>query len=473
MKSLRVSIRSWLVLAAVVMLLVAVAAVLRGMGRLHLFLGPDSRERGSPGGIEYQPVELDPGTRYRLVVWDYPWPHENPMENPDRFFGEQPVLWRQRLARAVAAFQRAYPNVEVVVEELSFAGDWRAAGDRPDILAVWWNTPGPDPAEVVPISPYLTDEIRAEYHPLAWQLQEREGIAQGWPRWIAFHYWFAVAAGDDGGEAEWAGILENGWTWDDALRRLGDAGILLTPPASPGLWLDLLAVAGDVGGGGGRAGMNQVVAGMMQTLQAKLAPSDLRNRLGQDLINREFTLAGGFNPAFAHWALSLPWSRRTDVRPDDLVLLPPPVLTGSPTPLPVFSLGTYVVLRKSGSGELERAQLAMELARHLSRWEPEWAVHRLLAIPAYRPGIQRWHTSYTLSEDIRKRLLDDAARAILYPARLYATKAGQPGKLDPTQLGDLFVQWLAGDVDQEEVVERLTEAVAGGVGSQEGINTPY
>ena len=114
----------WLALIAVI-----AAAVV-------LWSGPPALRPPAPEGPEdpYVPRELPAGVQGRLVVWDHPWPHANPVADPSRFQGEYPETWARRLEAAVEAFRRRFPQVEVVVDVRPFApGTERpAAGeDRP------------------------------------------------------------------------------------------------------------------------------------------------------------------------------------------------------------------------------------------------------------------------------------------------------------------------------------------------------
>lgn len=444
--------------------LLLIILVVAGIGAAVWRLVPSpwfGEEPPPTGEIEYRPVEVDQGVRHRLVVWDYPWPHKDPLQDPDRFRGEQPALWRDRLARAASVFQKAYPNVQVVVEEIPFYHDWRDEQSLPDVVALWWDGPALSPRQLVPVTPYLTEEARAQYHPLAWLLQERDGELAGWPRWIAAHYWLAPLPGQDGDGDDpgaWDWVIKNGWTLPEALDHVGD-GPLLAPLGSAGIWLELLSSVST-----GEYNPAGLWAGHLGTLERWLATGEkVSGDLGGALIEGRFKLAGGLGPAFTYWAVVPPRTGDAATGPGALTLLPPPVVEGDPVRGPAFSLGAYGVIRKHGPDELQRAQVAMALAEHLSRWEQESAVERLLAFPAYRPGIGRWHVSGSLPEKLRQRLLDDAAHAISGPLRVYGYDAGLTRQWDAFEVRRVYREWMKGSLSSQQAAQQVW-------GSQEGIN---
>ena len=255
---------------------------------------------------------------------------------------------------------------------------------------MWWGGPLPAVEDLVPLNRYLTEAIQAEYHPAAWPLVEAGGVYWGWPRWIGFHYWLVPRAA--------AGTVGRGWTLDDALELA--AGGLLAPPASGGLLLELAAgrmepltppddAVEDAGAGGDDQTGVEPAAAQLAAALGRLRPLlAAGGAVGQRLVDAGFGLAGGFGPALGHWAVSPPLSGRG--RPDEhsLELLVPPAWMGDPAAVPVLSAGAYVIPRKDGPDEGVRAQLAVELARHLSTWQGDAAVARLLAVPAHT---RRWN----------------------------------------------------------------------------------
>lgn len=443
------------------------AALLMGLLVVKLWLPARFLQKPTPQeptALEYGPVEIDPQIEHRLVVWDYPWPHPDPMEHPDRFLGEQPQLWEDRLLAAATAFENAYPKVKVVVEQHPFDYDWREADDLPDVIAIWWGAPYPSTEQVVPLEPYLTDEIRAEYHPLSWQLQEQTGLPLGWPRWIAFHYWLGAPASArdasenlNGEKSRWQSVIQKGWTFSEVAASLTGEDVLLIPPASPGFWMELAASLQPLEATESMQSADNypfiAMAELIQSLQPLIpAREHLLAELGRRLIDRDFSIAAGLGPAFLHWAVS---GRSADDS-SDLYLLPPPVPGPVSTRVPVFSVGTFMVLRKSGPVELQRAQLAMALARHLSRWQPEAAVARLLAFPAHRGGLKQWHLTSSLTEDIRKLLLDDAAYATSWGIRTYGSFNSEEGSLiNFRDAGSLYQSWLQGDTTIGDALQQL------------------
>ncbi|HEY8449649.1 MAG TPA: hypothetical protein VIL95_04135 [Bacillota bacterium] len=437
-----------------------------------------SAEKASPDD-PYRPLALPGDVRAQLVVWDHPWPHANPLQSPDRFQGERPVLWRQRLEQAVAAFRRAYPGVTVTIEERGFDEDWRSHPEPPDIVAVWWDGPQPVPDQVVPVERYLDDATRAEYHPLAWRLLEHNGQFLGWPRWVAFHYWFAptnLASGEaQAAPTDWSAVAESGWTWREA--EAAAASGLLVPPAGPGLWLELLADPAPPAGDGAEAMAAPTAREALSAALAALTPrlpgyETLMDQLAARFLERCFGVAAGFGPALGYWAVSPPLSDRAAPPPSDLVLLPPATLTAPASRVPVLSVGAYAVLRRPGANEATRAQLAMELARHLSRWQPEAAVARLLAFPAHRSALERWRQGTTLTPALVERLLADAAYAASLGARRYGAWPGDDqGSLDPLQVEEPYRRWLAGELSAEEAARALWgEAGAEGGPGEPGRN---
>ncbi|MFO7245295.1 MAG: hypothetical protein C0P78_000705 [Bacillota bacterium] len=479
--------RRWrrLALTAAVALAVGLAAAL-GSG---VVFGPGLR----PGGQRqepadpYFPVELPPDVRGRLVVHDHAWPHPDPFADPNRFQGEQAETWAQRLDAAVAAFQRRFPGVEVVVEVRPFAaaaggvepggraGPAGPGGASPDVVAVWWGGSLPAAGDVVPLNRYLTPEIMAQYHPAAWPLVESGGVYWGWPRWIALHYWIApramVAATDPAGSGAAAGST-GGWTLADALAAAG-AGFL-APPASGGLLLELAAGTlpppappGDAGEGGGMPGVEGVgeeavtaLAGALGRLRVLL--TETAADPGRRLAEADFGLAAGFGPALGHWAVSPPLSGRG--RPDGrtLELVPPPAVDGAPARLPVLSAGAYAVLRKSGPDEAVRAQLAVELARHLSAWQAEAPVARLLALPAHIPALERWRAAPPLPAAAAARLLDDLERSAAEGLRAYGRPDPAAAPLDPVLVRQWWREWLGGQVDDETLARWVLTGPARG-----------
>lgn len=449
----------WLALIAVI-----AAAVV-------LWSGPPTLRPPAPEGPEdpYVPRELPAGVQGRLVVWDHPWPHANPVADPSRFQGEYPETWARRLEAAVEAFRRRFPQVEVVVDVRPFApGTERpAAGEdppasepgagAPDVVAVWWGGPLPEVEDLVPLNRYLTEAIQAEYHPAAWPLVEAGGVYWGWPRWIGFHYWLVPRAA--------AGTVGRGWTLDDALELA--AGGLLAPPASGGLLLELAAgrmkpltppddAVEDAGAGGDDQTGVEPAAAQLAAALGRLRPLlAAGGAVGQRLVDAGFGLAGGFGPALGHWAVSPPLSGRG--RPDEhsLELLVPPAWMGDPAAVPVLSAGAYVIPRKDGPDEGVRAQLAVELARHLSTWQGDAAVARLLAVPAHNAALERWRAGAPLAPAVTQRLLSDLDRSTAEGMRAYGRPEPSAGPLDPAIVHDWWRRWLDGEVDDETLARLL------------------
>jgi len=445
---------------------------------------PAVREPGD-GEDPYVPLELPADVQARLVVWDHPWPHADPIADPSRFQGEAPEPWAQRLADAVSAFARRFPGVEVVVEVRPFRpgpGDTAGApagseggAEAPDVIAVWWGGPLPPLEELVPLDPYLTEAVRAEYHPAAWSLVEAGGSAWGWPRWLAFHYWLAPGTAD-------APASAGGWTIDAALPVAAAEG-LLAPPAGGGLLLELAAGRGapltpppaagaprDGAPGDGAPGVGDAASGGEMTPNAVVRLAEVLGRLrpllaagdgvGQRLTEARFGLAAGFGPAVGHWAVSPPWSGRSRTDEQALRLLPPPAALGEPAAAPVLSPGAYVVLRKAGPGERVRAQLAMELARHLSTWEVEAAVARLLALPAHQPALARWQAQPPLAAAAAQRLLRDLEQAAAQGLRVYGRPDPAAAPLDPAVALDWWRRWLAGELTDQTLARLLLGSAA-------------
>src|SRR5690606_26369844 len=218
---------------------------------------------------------------------------------------------------------------------------------------------------------------------------EAGGSAWGWPRWLAFHYWLAPGTAD-------APASAGGWTIDAALPVAAAEG-LLAPPAGGGLLLELAAGRGapltpppaagaprDGAPGDGAPGVGDAASGdgmpgdemppdavvrlaeVLGRLRPLLAAGD---GVGQRLTEAGFGLGPGFGPAAGQWVVATPWSRRARTDDQAVRLVTPPAALGEPAAAPVLSPGAYVVLRKAGPGERVRAQVEMELARHLWTWE--------------------------------------------------------------------------------------------------------
>ncbi|HEX6988622.1 MAG TPA: hypothetical protein VF282_04080 [Bacillota bacterium] len=466
--------RRWWWLALIVT--VAAAAFLRwGL--------PAPQEPEGPGD-PYVPRDLPAEVRARLVVWDHPWPHANPVAEPDRFQGERPHTWEQRLEAAVAAFRQRYPNVEVVVDVRPFATQAAAGAASeppaprqeetagPDVASVWWSGPLPAVEDLVPLNRYLTEAAMAEYHPVAWSLVEAGGSYWGWPRWVAMHYWVA------GGAVPGAGDAENGWSIDEALQAAAADGVL-APPAAGWMLLELAAgrlappTPPDDGDHEGAAGVSFAadtgpsdaeavarLAAALGQLRALLAGVDADESVGRRLAEARFGLAAGFGPAVGHWAVSPPLSGRS--RPDEQkpALIHPPAVVGEPVGLPVLSPGAYVVFRKAGPDEGTRAQLAVELARHLSAWQAEAAVARLLALPAHLAALERWRSAPPLAPPTAERLLADLDRSAAEGPRVYGRPEPTTPPRDPAAAAAWWSRWRSGELTDEMLARLLLGASA-------------
>lgn len=407
----------------------------------------------------YRPIELPADVAARLVVRDHPWPHPDPFAEPSRFLGEKPQPWAAYLEAALAAFKQRYPNVETVLDLQSFADNQGAdQSEQPaDVVALWWDGIWPDPERLVPVERYLSAELAAEYHPLSWRLLTFQNRIIGWPRWVALHYWLAPAT------SPVSNFVETGWKLTGELD--GDSAEVLVPEFAVGALMELaagtFAVAGDDQTGGAEAATplppavdRADLTAVLSALGERIPSADQRSQdLIQSLIAGEFALAAGFGPVVNHWAVTPASSGRE--RPVELLLLPTPVVTGEPSPAPVMSAGAYGVLKHTGPNERVRAQLAMELAQHLSQWQPHAAIAQMSAFPAHRPSLEVWRDQTSLPEPVAVKMLQDAAYAGSFGVRAYGRPHAEAQPLRQSVIQGLWQEWLAGNLPAEELAEQL------------------
>lgn len=388
----------------------------------------------------FQPVPLPPEYEVTLTLADYPWPlfhHETDRQAFTAADTELPT-YEELLTEALAEFQRQHPNIAVEVQWLSFAAAGQAqvgAGARgePDVLAVWWEGERPASASLVPLAPYVTEEEKEAWDPLAWQLavgplrgtdrptavEEEASAPPGannwwiWPRWINYHYWLHNPDFPAGEEGAAAGAEEEPPVFLPGPAPWPLLGELLALPAAccdkgeDEGWPDQSAVAALL------AQLTDQLPGpdwQLPTLDAP--PAGDTDAAGLDgsfqagaavefLARGEFTQAGGLGPALAAWPFLQPGL--TETPPYRLV-----------TPLgggPVFSLTGYVIPRPQGEPDLQRVQAAVELAKFLARRLSVQPASRLLARPAWRRAQTVWHETTPLPAALVQQMAAEADRA--------------------------------------------------------------
>lgn len=408
----------FLLLAAAGTLLLAFRADLRQVAlRRLLELWP-----GRAREPIFLPVELDPSARYVVRLWEYDYP-----TGP----GEEP--YRQRLGRLLGEFGRQFPNIQVEVEFLDFAGgplrleEALAAGTPPDLYGRWWEEREIVHPLQVPVRPYLTRDEANGYHPAAWQAVARAGQLWGWPRWLLPHLWLGnrealAAAGFS--PAALGSAPGDGWEWGELATLspgINDSGRFL---------LELLLAAGPF------STTEESPAGTAEQWTARLKEADellarLRERgLPDDPVERaarllndfprgRLALAAGVNPALVQWLI-----QKGNPEGTRQVLLPIPGPPGNPG-RPVVSTADLLVFRQVRYQGDRHTQAAIELARFLSRCPAGGVPGSFLAVPAYLEELAGW-----LDAGRNRPEISETVRGILQRARgavsVYPPRTGSP-----------------------------------------------
>ncbi|HEY8463385.1 MAG TPA: extracellular solute-binding protein [Bacillota bacterium] len=152
-------------------------------------------------------VQIDPVKEYCLRVWDYDLPLKN-------------CNYRQYMQKAVADFQKIYPNIRVELRFLDLLtghGQLEAAleqGDPPDLYCSAFSVPHFDLDYQIPVGPYLKTEELENAYPLSIQkLVQVDGVFSYFPRWLRWNLWVANRSLAEAAGFEVNKIQQQGWTW--------------------------------------------------------------------------------------------------------------------------------------------------------------------------------------------------------------------------------------------------------------------
>jgi len=402
-------------------------------------------------------AEIDPGKRYTLTLWDFerPW--------PDDAGG-----YRAALEKALAGFERRFPNAAVKVELLPWGeGDERVAaalkqGTPPDVLSsgpVFRSDWGP---LLIPCGPYLAPEELEEYMEVALRGASKGGEFIAWPRWLEPALWagngeLLAAAGVPVAE-----IQAEGWSWETFARAAGEVHKLA---GEPYLFtsFDLFTLWQEVGRGG--------VTPELGKTSPPLAPERVRRAaertaafweqaavprsLGkgdyaglEDFFTGRAAVFGPVKP----WFLRATYERTKRVErgsleagaaPPFAVVLLPPAGLGGREGVPVAWENLYVFRQRRYQGD-DHTRLAMELARHLSRTSAELAAE-LDLVPAYRPAQLTWLSAWKMGQgEVVLRWLERGV-----PAPFPAEVAEARSRLEP-----LLKKFWAGELSAADLADR-------------------
>lgn len=318
---------------------------------------------------------IDPRKTYHLTLWETAWP---------ALPGSVPYgAW---LARRLADFRQAHPNVEVDVTWLppgematrlqgaTLAGaSPDVAGAGPEALALY------DPLLQVPASLYMAPDERAAYprSVLAGVREARDsqagqeaggregrgGTLWAWPRWLALRTWLVAPA-----------------TPAESSGRAGarNRALLVADPPYRVL-ADLMAAAGQpalLSAGGQPLWDREVLSRNLAWLAAMKKQGRLAGRV-HDPLGFESLLSGragavaGASPWAAANLLARARQGRLAWQGTPALAMPPAVL--GKAPLVPAEVGAYLVFRQRPYRGDDRTRAAAELARHLSRAGLPWS----------------------------------------------------------------------------------------------------
>jgi len=402
------------------------------------------RARGGRGELEFRKYDLDPAASYTLTLWDYGFPY------PGGSDGAASIDHAAYVDAALYAFKRRYPNVEVQVELLGFhEGRERLEqaleeGNPPDVAATWWESPTHLHDLQVPVEPFLEAGEKDLYHPVAWEAVSRDGRAWSWPRWICPILMVGESrrladAGFDPGR-----IAREGWTLDD-LRWLATrpdaAGRGLVVIDHDGAFFRQLMLSQGVAGlvdqegrflwGGEEFRRAVQLCVDIVSLKGFPEPVDAMHASAVPLFTSGgAAAAAGLGPALAYFLTTRGAGRPSDGgdggdESDGGVSLAPLLLPlpgmEDPGGVPVIATCNLVVYRQEGPVDEGRIQAAMELARHLSRWNTHVPPVSFIGVPAFVDGAEAWFSRGLLTPADAAtvhRVIEQAAGEgfVLYPS---------------------------------------------------------
>lgn len=379
---------------------------------------------------------INPDKDYSLQVWDYDLPLQS-------------CNYRQYLERAIEGFRKRYPKIKVELRLLDLTtgpAELEAAlqkGDPPDVYGSVFALPQYDYKYQVPVGPYLEGtKLDTLYLPQVLKLVSISGVLCYFPRSVRLNIWIGNRSLMEAAGLPITEIQRNGWTWAQlfaAKEKYPSGAYSMAGQVIPyEIMRQILPHGCFVEREGGGPAWD-----WLETLKnTQRLPEDFNsNMLGRFLSGKVMLLAG-VKP-FLFKAL-----RERLVREGagwEAVALPPPGLAVAKQICPV-EVGGFSIYRnpKRGRGS-DRIAAAVQLGKYLSQYPNTVPWEEMQVLPAGLPAMERWRRSKTVGEGA---VLDSMVKR-------GGLSNWKTPSVYPEHVSMILLQYLAGKVSRESVIERF------------------
>jgi len=454
-------------------------------------------------------AEIDPTRTYTIELWDYDLPISWADGNYQTFVDE-----------VIASFTELYPNVQVVYRQLDYeTGSEELAealreGTPPDLYMNFGPHHALHPRLQLPVEGYLSEEDLAGFEPIALSLLSYKAGIWAWPRWLAVQTWAGNRALLEEAGANTERIQQEGWTWEEfiglaeAVQRekshvyglvTNPKPVLLFNHIMRGCGASALFFAGEgaalyevaaqeppEGSGGGEGegdegeppaqdiappvpgwspGQIETALGLVKELRDKsllpLAGRGYERPLEYFWEHRAMAMAG-----FGTWVWHQSAWRQKRIDKRDLypakgnvnvVLLPIPHLEGQAVAAPV-SCAALIPFRQAEYKGDDHTRVVMAFAKHFITGMGAWPAAELGHVPPLIMDQQLWHQEIQL-DDANGRFIVDYCRQGLAPFGADPTVAQAETEFRESILTPALEGFIGGDIEPEELVERLTRGL--------------
>lgn len=341
--------------------LLILGVILFAMGFSGVYFYQHSRVKIGEHYLRLNPrATIDSDKEYHLVLWDYLLPTASGKKE----YGEY-------LQRALAEFQKIYPNIKVKYEwldPLEGAARLRQAlveNKAPDVYCSYFDLPEFYYARQIPVGPFLNKEEMEQYNLKLRQLYSVGKVLCSFPHWISADIWLGNRTLLEQAGVNPEKIQANGWTWHDlgqlAVGMPEQQLLLVGNPLRSEHLEYLKAMSVD----------EQQLAEQLEELRklggTKKIPADYdRNIIERFLSGRTLLLAGVRPTVYSN--LQQRRHKAKSVEDSEIVLLPAPHFSGVGE-LQLIKPGIINIYRNRSTKGDDHVAAAVKLGQFLSLYQ--------------------------------------------------------------------------------------------------------